>query len=248
MNPFSKETIDKNVPVPMYYQLKKMIQDMIKDGRLKPGDMLPTEMELSDMFSISRTTTRQAITELVMEGMLYRIKSKGTFVTENRVVQDFTNVIRASHNLLQAQNVKTTTKVLELIVEKADDLVCKMLQLRMGEDVIHLKRLRFVNGEPNVLADAYLPMLCKDMLETDMNVVGLYQFLDRREETTPVRAVRELEAILAQADEAELLGMQEGEPIQLTTSVTYTKEDKPIEYSIARFRGDRNIFRCEVGV
>jgi len=248
MNPFSKETIDRNVPVPMYYQLKKMIQDMIKDGRLKPGDMLPTEMELSDMFSISRTTTRQAITELVMEGMLYRIKSKGTFVSENRVVQDFTNVIRASHNLLQSQNVKTTTKVLELAVEKADDLVSKMLQLKMGEEVIHLKRLRFVNGEPNVLADAYLPMLCKDMLETDMNETGLYQFLDRRKETTPVRAVRELEAILAQPDEAELLRMQEGEPIQLTTSVTYTKENKPIEYSIARFRGDRNIFRCEVKV
>ena len=248
MNPFLNETIDKNVPVPMYYQLKKMIQDMIKDGRLKPGDMLPTELELSDMFGISRTTTRQAIMELVMEGVLYRVKSKGTFVAENRVVQDFTNVIRASHNLLRAQNVNTTTKVLELKVVRADDLVSKMLQIEMGDEIIHLKRLRFVNNEPNVLADAYLPMICKDMLNMDMNEVGLYQFLDMNDETMPARAVRELEAVPAEAQDAAFLEIQEGDPIQLTTSVTYTKEDMPIEYSIAKFRGDKNVFRCEVGI
>lgn len=248
MSPFSNETIDKNVPVPMYYQLKKMIQDMIKDGRLKPGDMLPTELELSDMFSISRTTTRQAILELVMEGALYRVKSKGTFVAENRVVQDFTNVIRASHRLLEAQNVKTTTKVLKLEMEKAGEYISKLLGVEAGEDVIHLKRLRFVNGEPNVLADAYLPMLCRDMLETDMEKIGLYQFLDRREETMPVRAVRNLEAVPAEEEDAQLLEIEEGAPIQLTTSVTYTKSERPIEYSIAKFRGDRNVFRCEIRI
>lgn len=246
MNPFSNETIDKNVPVPMYYQLKKLIQDMIKDGRLKSGDMLPTELELSDMFGISRTTTRQAIMELVMEGALYRVKSKGTFVSETKVVQDFTNVIRASHNLLEKQNVTTKTKVLKLELEKADFLVSKMLQIREGDEIVHLKRLRFVNEEPNVLADAYLPLLCKDMLNMDMNTTGLYQFLDMKEETTPAKAVRALEAILADAEEAKILGIKEGAPIQLTTSVTYTKNGMPIEYSVAKFRGDSNVFKCEV--
>lgn len=246
MERFSKERIDKNTPVPMYYQLKKIILDMIKGGKLKPGDMIPTELELSDVFEISRTTTRQAIMELVMEGQLYRVKSKGTFVAEKKVMQDFTNVIRASHNLLRSQNVKTTTKVLELSVEKASGLVSRMLQIEDGEEVIHLSRLRYVNDEPNVLADAYLPMICKEMLHTDMNKTGLYQFLDMNAETTPMKAVRELEAISADESEAELLEIKEGDPIQLTTSVTYTKDDKPVEYSIAKFRGDRNVFRCEV--
>lgn len=248
MHPFMNETIDKNVPVPMYYQLKKIIQDMIKDGRLKPGDMLPTEMELSEMFSISRTTTRQAMMELVMEGTLYRVKSKGTFVSENKVVQDFTNVIRASHNLLRSQNVKTTTKVLSLTVVKADEHVAKMLQLEIGDETIHLKRLRFVNGEPNVLADAYLPMICRDMLKTDMNETGLYQFLDMRKETTPAYAVRELQAVAADENEAKLLKVDKGAPVQSTTSVTYTADDRPIEYSVSKFRGDTNVFRCEVRI
>ena len=232
----------------MYYQLKKIISDMIQDGSLKPGDMIPTETELSEFFGISRTTTRQATTELVMEGKLYRVKSKGTFVMKKRVMQDFTNVIRASHNLLQGQNVRTTTKVLELSVAKASSLVCEMLQIDEGEEVIHLRRLRFVNEEPNVLADAYILMICKDMLNTDMNKTGLYQFLDQREETTPVRAVRNLEAVSADKEDAELLEILEGAPIQLTTSVSYTKDGKPIEYSIAKFRGDRNVFHCEVTI
>jgi len=248
MNQFSNVRIDKNTPVPMYYQLKKTILDMMKEGKLKPGDMLPTELELSEALGISRTTTRQAIMELVMEGQLYRVKSKGTFVAEKRVVQDFTNVIRASHNLLQAQNVKTTTKVLILEVEKANDLVGRMLQINSGEEVIHLCRLRFVNDEPNVLADAFLPMSCKGMLEMDMNQIGLYEFLDMNPDTIPAKAVRELEAISADEKEAELLGLQEGDPIQLTTSVTYTKEGMPIEFSIAKFRGDRNVFHCEVTI
>jgi len=63
-----------------------------------------------------------------------------------------------------------------------------------------------------------------------------------------VRAVRELEAISADEEEAELLGIQQGDPIQLTTSVSYTKDGKPIEYSIAKFRGDRNVFHCEVTI
>lgn len=249
MHPFLNETIDKNTPVPMYYQLKKIIKDMIKDGRLKPGDMLPTEIELSEMFSISRTTTRQAMMELVMEGVLYRVKSKGTFVSENKVVQDFTNVIRASHDLLRSQNVKTTTKVLELSVVKADETVAERLQVKKGAEVVYLKRLRFVNHEPNVLAEAYLPMRCKDILDEDMNKTGLYQFLDRKPETTPVYAVRNLQAVAVDTnEEAELLNIKKGAPIQLTTSVTYTEEDLPIEYSVAKFRGDTNVFRCEVNI
>ncbi len=248
MDRFSGKSIDKNVPVPMYYQLKKIILDMIKEGELKPGDMIPTELELSNLYGISRTTTRQAIMELVMEGQLYRIKSKGTFVAEKRVIQDFTNVIRASHNLLQAQDVKTTTKVLELSVIDGNELICRMLQLGDGEKVVHLRRLRFVNDEPNVLADAYLPLKCKDMLKMDMNKTGLYEFLDMREDTSPVKAIRELEAISADEEEAGLLGIMEGDPIQLTTSVTYVKDGTPIEYSIAKFRGDRNVFRCEVNI
>ena len=88
------EVLDKTIPVPLYFQLKTLIKNKIKDGTYKSGDLIPTENELSDMFGISRTTVRQAVTELVHEGYLYRIKSKtasnaldDTFHYENYVQQ-----------------------------------------------------------------------------------------------------------------------------------------------------------------
>ena len=84
-------TLDKNVPVPLYFQLKTLILDEIKNGSYKSGELIPTENEISEMFDISRTTVRQAITELVHDGQLYRIKSKGTFVANPKVTQHVLN-------------------------------------------------------------------------------------------------------------------------------------------------------------
>ena len=83
----SDYTLNKETPVPLYFQLKTLILDRIKDGTYRPGDLIPTENELSSMFNISRTTVRQAVTELVRDGYLYRIKSKGTFVSKPKINQ-----------------------------------------------------------------------------------------------------------------------------------------------------------------
>ena len=74
-----EKKLDKNVPIPLYYQLKRLILEDIENGTYPIGSDIPTELQLSEMFDISRTTVRQAITELVQEGRLYRVKSKGTF-------------------------------------------------------------------------------------------------------------------------------------------------------------------------
>ena len=81
--------LDKTVPIPLYFQLKKLIVDEIKSRKYEVDSLIPTEKELSDQFDISRTTVRQAITELVQEGWLYRVKSKGTFIARQKLPQDF---------------------------------------------------------------------------------------------------------------------------------------------------------------
>lgn len=72
--------IQKDIPIPLYYQLKELILSEIKNGNYPGGSIIPTESEICSFFHISRTTVRKAITELVQEGHLYRVKSKGTFV------------------------------------------------------------------------------------------------------------------------------------------------------------------------
>jgi len=83
------EVLDKSTPIPLYFQLKEIIKDKIDSGKLKPGDILPSERELSQVYQISRPTIRQALKELVNEGLLYREKGKGTYVSKPKINYGF---------------------------------------------------------------------------------------------------------------------------------------------------------------
>ncbi len=247
--PFTEASIDKSTPVPMYYQLKNIILKAIKDESLKPGDMIPTELEFSDMFNISRTTIRQAIGELVTEGYLYRIKSKGTFVAKPKVQQAFVSRIKASHELVREQNLIPATEILELKEASAPIEAAAILGIKEGARTAKMVRLRYVNGEPIIFSESYLPLpLCADILNTNMEECGLYQFLDKKDETRAVRSTRSMTAIVAGKYEAAIMHIPKGAPIQLTKSVSYNKSDLPVEYTISKFRGDRNEFVVELNI
>lgn len=245
---FENETIDKGTPIPLYFQLKSIILKYINEGKLKPGDAIPTEIELAQLFDISRTTIRQAITELVMEGYLTRIKSKGTFVQKPPVRQEYIRSVRASHELIRQQNMVPRTKILELREVSADEEIAGELKIEQGSPVIKMMRLRFANEEPILYTENYLSMRAKEILNVDMEKCGLFEFLDRNDETRITRSVRTLSAVAANEEDARLLNMQVGEPIQLSKSISYNQLNTPIEYAIVRFRGDRNIFTVELHI
>ena len=100
MTMFTKE-INKDVPIPLYYQLKNIIKTDIENGTLKTGDTIPTEMEIMSHYNISRFTVRQAISELVNEGYLLRKTSKGTFVTEPNKKTSFIKSFEPFHQQIQ---------------------------------------------------------------------------------------------------------------------------------------------------
>ncbi|MEI6157324.1 MAG: GntR family transcriptional regulator, partial [Atribacterota bacterium] len=74
--------LDRKTPIPLYYQLIEMIRKQVETSVLSPGVTIPSERELSEKYHISRPTVRQAIQELVHEGLLYRERGKGTFVSK----------------------------------------------------------------------------------------------------------------------------------------------------------------------
>ena len=106
------DRIDKSVPIPLYFQLKELILAEIKEGHYKSGDLIPTEKEISDAFQISRTTVRQAITELVQEGRLYRVKSKGTYVAQPKITQEFIRKIESFNDQMYRSGMTPSTEVL----------------------------------------------------------------------------------------------------------------------------------------
>ncbi len=240
-------TLNKNIPIPLYYQLKEILLEYIKNHHTDFENPIPPEVELSEHFGISRPTARQAINELVVEGYLYRVKGKGTFIAKPKIKQDFLHVLDNFNNEMKKKGLTPSTKVLDLKIIKSDEKVSTALNIALGSDVIQLIRVRCADKEPIVFVTTYLPKdKCIGILKENMNTESLYKLLEEKYGLVIARATRTLETILAGEYEARLLQVEKGAPIQFFESIAYLSDDTAIEYSLAKYRGDRNKFTFEL--
>ena len=115
--------LDRNTPVPLYYQLKQYLIGQVRSGKLKVGDMLPTEFELCEKFGVSRPTVRQAMSEMVAEGYLYRHKGKGTFVSKPKLEGRFFQKLQSYNVEMTQKGLEPATEVLNLKTVTANDEV-----------------------------------------------------------------------------------------------------------------------------
>ncbi len=241
---FTKKTLNKNIPIPLYYQLKEILLDEIQHA--EQGRPFTTELELCEHFDISRPTVRQAIHELVVEGYLQRIKGKGTFITQPKIKQDFLIVLKSFTEEMKEKGLVPTTKVLGLEKTGCDEKVSTALAIPVGAEVAKLTRLRFANDIPIVLVVTFLPFAkCSDILSQDFENDSLYRILEEVYGYTIERATRILEARSA-LEEAELLGIKKGDPIQFIQTIAYLNTGIPIEYSLAKYRADKSEFTFEL--
>ena len=238
--------LDKTVPMPLYYQLKTVINEEIDNGSYPVGSMIPTEAELSEIFQISRTTVRQAIADLVREGKLYRIKSKGTFVSRPKINQEFMNRLQSFDEEILAGGRTPSTEVLSLGAVRMPEEM-EALCGESGNQAVLLHRRRFADDTPVVCVRTYLPYdRCRFVLGHDFSKESLYGVLSAGDATRVVRVSRICEAAAADREDAELLGIRRGSPIHFITTIGYNARGEAVEYSLARYRGDQNKFHVEL--
>ena len=241
------KTLNKNIPIPLYFQLEKLILDEIENGSYPVGSMIPTEKELSQMFDISRTTVRQAIADLVQKERLYRTKSKGTFVARPKINQGFIHSILSYNEDVRNAGRTPSTEVLKLEVVTLPQDIAHQMDLAPGTKTVYLYRNRMVDGQPFVRVETYLPYRqCRFLMEHDFTQESLYQVLDQRESTRITRIVRTCEVRTANTEDVNILGVKRGQPIHCFTSVGYSSNGKIIEYSLSRYRGDQSKFQVEI--
>ena len=240
--------LDKTVPIPLYFQLKERILAEIKNGSYPPESIIPTEAEICQALGISRTTIRQAITELVTEGWLYRVKSKGTFVSAPKINQDFIKKLESFNDQIQRLGMTPRTEVLKLTVTSADKPAADALRLKEGAPLILLHRRRFADAVPLVVLETYLPQdRCGYLLDHDFTSESLYKTLQSTRADDKILYVqRTIEAVSAGSTDARSLQVKPGSPLLYFTSVGYAKNGVPLEYSKAKYRGDRNKFEVTV--
>jgi len=239
--------INKNIPVPLYFQLKELLLTEIKKGTYKIGETIPTENELSEMFHISRTTVRQAVGELEHEGWLNRVKSKGTFVARPKFQQSFTQALESFNDqIIQSGRVPNTVVLDFKVMIPAEDIAAQ-LGLKPKEKVIYIHRKRCADNEPILMVETYLPYeRCSFVMEHDLETESLYAILAADEKTRICKIERLIEAVEATEYDISNLGIESGKAIQQFISTGYNTFGDIIEYSISRYRGDRNTFKTTI--
>lgn len=242
-------TLKRDIPIPLYYQLKEIILAEITNNQLKPGDCLPTEKEFMESYHISRSTVRQAILELVGEDYLARQKGKGTFVSQPKLRQTYINKVQTYEEQMKDLGKEPKTKVLEFTLMDPSTQVCKNLQLSKDEKVIKLVRIRYANEEPIVMVETYMPYaICGFVMDHDLVTEYLYNVLSLQEESAVIKATRSIEATLASQAEAQMLDIKEDHALQVITTIGFNKNNQPVEYTVAKYRGDRNTFIIETQI
>lgn len=232
--------IDKESPVPLYYQLKQLLLEQIEAGIWRPDEAFPTEKELQERYDLSRTTVRQAVIELVSEGYLYRQRGKGTFVARSKVRHGPQRPYGLS-GYLRAHGLKPGWKLLSMDRALPPKKVAQALELTKGDDVLQIRRLRLADDEVIGLHTIYVPfplaseITAEDMIARDSSLA----YLEEGHGITLSETHRIIEAVPANEEEADLLGVELGSPILLVQRTTIAADGRPVEYLKAAYRGDR---------
>jgi GntR family transcriptional regulator len=238
-------TIDHQSPVPYYAQVKEVLTDRIAQQIWKPGDQFPGEPELCSTFDVSRTVIRQALGEMEHEGLIVRAKGKGTFVAQPKIMENLAQKLTGFYQDMAERGSPPVSQVLRQHTVPANPRVAGLLSLAPGTPMIEIERLRFVRDEPITLVTTYLPYAaCPDVLRADLTHQSLYALLERDYGLFIARGARTLEAVAANAHEAELLRVEERAPLMMLDSVSFLEDGTPIEYYHALHRGDRSRFEA----
>ena len=241
-------SLDKDIPIPLYYQLKKQLLALIENSSIKEGELLPPENDLCRMFNVSRPTIRQAFTELVNEGYLNRYKGKGTFVSTPKVNDRFFSKLETFHDEMVEKGYNPNTLVIKLEKISGPHEANERLSILLNAPLIYLSRVRSVDAVPLVYVETFLPYdEYKDLMKVDFRVSSLYDSLEKMYNKRVNRVRREFIAVNAGKKEAELLQTRRNKALLLVKTVAYSGDSpNPVEFSIARYRGDLNKFNVEV--
>ena len=241
--------LERSNPIPLYYQLKEVLRQQIRAGHLAPHTAIPSEPELVARYQVSRATVRQALTELVNEGLLYRLHGKGTFVCEPRIQQTLSELNSLTQDIRRrGKRPGGILLVSELV--RGSESVRKRLGLADEEQVIRLERLRTADDLPIAHEIDYLPHPRASSIYKRAKEVadGSLYSLMASEGLTPYLAEQTLQADTASGREAELLHMQTSEPGLRLTCTTFDSTGSPIVYSESFYPGGRYDFQVTLRV
>jgi len=216
---------------PLYRQIKGLIMQALEAGEWRPGEVIPSEIELAARFNVSQGTVRKAIDEMAAENLLLRRQGKGTYVASHsdpRAFFRFLRLMPLSGNIEHSNSVP-----LECWRAKAGQEAARTLAIKLGDPIIIVRRLLEFSAKPVVIDEIYLPgeIFAGLTLEVLKDYQGsLYSLFETRFGVRMIRAEERIRAVAADRANAELLRVAEGSPLLSVERVSFTYGDKPVEW------------------
>lgn len=236
---------------PLYQQIKSLILQSLQAGEWKPGEPIPSEMDLAARFRVSQGTVRKAIDELAAENLVVRRQGKGTFVAthaEQNVQYRFLKLVPDSGDLNTEGPAERTIVDCKRLRATAD--VARALALRTGDAVLQVRRVLAYGGVPTILEDVWLPGAPFKGLTAERLAEWrgpMYSLFETEFGVRMVRAEEKIRAVLPDAAQAALLAVPAGMPLLSVERVAHTYHDAPMELRRGLYRTDTHHYRNELG-
>ena len=227
-------------PVPLYYQLQEVIRARIEGGQWQAGQQLPPESEICQEFNLSRGTVRQALMDLVREGLLVRRRGKGSFVAQPKAAQDLMSIAENfSSYAQQVLGQELGVKLISTQETVANKAIAEKLEIPEGSEIFELLRVKYIAEKPFFMTTSYLPKyLCPNLEEKDYAVGSLFKVLRDKFNLPVTKVTCWFEPVVVTDFEASLLDIDKGAPAMLLERVRYTTGDRPMMASKHIIRGD----------
>lgn len=215
---------------PLYQQIKALITQRLQSSEWKPGEMIPSEMELAQRFKVSQGTVRKAIDELAIENLLVRRQGKGTFVaTHHEALAQYRFLRLKPDSGIQSA---VESRIIEVRRLRANAEVARWLDIKSNDAVVFIKRVQSFEAAPTILEEIWLPgAIFKGLTAERLSEYKgpMYGLFETEFGTRMIRAAEKIRAVAAEQDAATLLHVDLNKPLLCVERVSYTYGDKPVE-------------------
>ncbi|WP_410014828.1 GntR family transcriptional regulator [Sodalis sp. C49] len=234
------KALSKNSQIPLYQQVAEWIRESIYTGELVEDDRIPSEFQIMDMLEVSRGTVKKAVAQLVKAGTLVQVQGKGTFVKKENIAYPLGEGLLSFAESLESQKISFSTCVVTSRIESANRFVAEKLQIKPGQDILYLERLRSIGDEKAMLIENRINIeLCPGITEVDFNKENLFPTIERLSQQKIRYSESRYAARLIGNERGHFLDISEEAPVLHLEQLVFFSRTLPVEFGNVWLKGNK---------
>lgn len=228
--------------IPRHSQISQWLRSQIEKGKFEPEEKLPSENELAKKFEVSRVTVRRALQSLENEEIIYRCQGLGSFVSDERAPHNLVRLTDFDEDMQNA-GLEASSIVKKYETIDAPDWLSSSINVKQGNKVLQIDRLRLADGQPIAFDSTWLPIFYGQLL-TDKKLKDstIYKILEQEYDIQILRGTYRFSAETADEFLANELSVDKGSALMLIDRTTYTVKNKPVYYQKRYYRSDKVLY------